>query len=209
MKTNIAASFLLVLFALASPAMASDYRAPEYTDSARVVSSVPIYQTLNEPQQQCWTESVTSYEQRRSPGGVILGGVAGGLVGNAIGHGNGRAASTVVGAIIGAAVGDHLANRESNGVLVSRPIQHCQTVDSYHQVLTGYQVTYDYNGRYSTVMLPYNPGPRVPVAITVGTPVQPAYVGSPVGHVVYENRPAFAWERPVYKRPRHYDRSDH
>jgi len=209
MKINIAASFPLVLIALASSANASDYRAPDYTDSARVVSSVPIYQTINEPQQQCWTESITSYEERRSPGGVILGGVAGGLVGNAIGRGSGRAASTVVGVIIGAAVGDHLANRDSKGVLVSRPIQHCQTVDSYHQILTGYQVTYDYNGRYSTVMLPYNPGPRVPVAITVGTRSQPAYLAPPVGHVVYENRHALAWEVPVYKRPRHYDRSDH
>jgi len=209
MKTNFAASFPLVLFALAAPAVASDYRTPDYTDSARVVSSVPIYQTINQPQQQCWTESVTSYEERRSPSGVILGGVAGGIVGNAIGHGSGRAASTVVGAIIGAAVGDQLANRERDAVLVSRPIQHCQTVDSFHQILTGYQVTYDYNGRYSTVMLPYNPGPRVPLAITVRSPGQPVYLGPPVSHVVYENRHARAWEVPVYKRPRHYDRSDH
>src|SRR5690242_6113680 len=76
MKSNIATSFPLVLIALASPAMASDYTAIEYTDSASVVSSVPVYQTVNEPQQQCWTETVTSYEERRSPGGVILGGVA-------------------------------------------------------------------------------------------------------------------------------------
>jgi uncharacterized protein YcfJ len=209
MKINIAASFPVVLFALAAPAFASDYGATDYTDSAQVVSSVPIYQTINQPQQQCWTESVTSYEEQRSPGGLIVGGLTGGLVGNAIGRGSSRAASTVVGAIIGAAVGDQLANRERNAVLVSRPIQHCQTVDSFHQILTGYQVTYDYNGRYSTVMLPYNPGNRVPLEITVGSSGRPAYLGPPIGHVAYQHRHVPVWELPVYKRPRHYDRSDH
>ena len=209
MKINTAACFPLVLFGLAAPALASNYAATSYTDSARVVSSVPVYQTVNQPQQQCWTESVTRYEERRSPSGAILGGITGGLVGNAIARGNGRPASTVVGVIIGAAVGDHLANLDRNGQLVTRPVQHCQTVDSYQQVLTGYQVTYDYNGRYSTVMLPYDPGPRVPVAITIAAPGRPAYVGTPVVQVVYEQRPVPVWERPVYKRPRHHGRSEH
>jgi uncharacterized protein YcfJ len=208
MKMNIAA-FSAVLFALAAPAFASDYGVNDYTDSARVVSSVPIYQTISQPQQQCWTESVTSYEEQRSPGGLIVGGLTGGLLGNAIGRGRGRPASTVVGAIIGAAVGDHIANRDRNVLLVSRPIQHCQTVESVHQVLTGYQVTYDYNGRYSTVMLPYNPGARVPLEITVGNSGLPAYLGPPVGHVAYEYRHGPVWQLPVYKRPRHHDRSDH
>jgi len=66
MKIRIAAP--LLMSALAAPAFAIDY-----VDSAPVVSSVPVYQAVNEPQQQCWTESVTSYEEHRSPGGVILG----------------------------------------------------------------------------------------------------------------------------------------
>ena len=124
MNINIA-SFSSVLIVLAAPAFASNCAAADYTDSAPVVSSVPVYQTVRQPQQQCWTESVTSYEERRSPSGLILGGVAGGIAGNAIGRGNGRVASTVVGAVIGAAIGDHLANRDGNAVVVNRSVQYC------------------------------------------------------------------------------------
>lgn len=196
MKIRIAAP--LLMSALAAPAFATDY-----VDSAPVVSSVPIYQSVSEPQQQCWTESVTSYEERRTPGGAILGGLTGGLIGNAFGKGNGRAASTAFGAVIGAVVGDHIANRDNGAVAVTRPIQRCQSVQSYRQVLTGYQVTYNYNGRNSTVVLPYDPGPRVPIEVGVaGRAAQSAYVGPPVARIVYERHPVPIWEQRPYKRPR-------
>ena len=205
MKIRITAPLLLT--ALAAPAYAADYM-----DSAPVVSSVPLYQTVNEPQQQCWTESVTSYEQRRSPGGAILGGVTGGLLGSTIGRGNGRVASAAVGAAIGALVGDHLGSRDNGAVAVTRPIQRCQTVQSYRQVLTGYQVTYNYNGRNTTVVLPYDPGPRVPIEVGVtGSAAQIAYVEAPVARVTYEQLRAPIWEQKPYKRKRHghHDHDDH
>ena len=70
--------------------------------SAAVVSSVPVYHTVNERQQQCRTESVASYEERRSPGGAIHGGLTGGLIGNNIGRGNGRTAYNAFGVVNGA-----------------------------------------------------------------------------------------------------------
>ena len=198
MKIKIAAP--LLLSALAVPAFATDYM-----DSAPVVSSVPVYQTVAEPQRQCWTESVTSYEERRSPGGVILGGLTGGLLGNTIGRGNGRAASTVVGAMIGAVVGDHIANRNNEAVAVTRPIQRCQIAQSYRQVLTGYQVTYNYYGRNTTVVMPYDPGPRVAIEVGVTGASQPVYANVPVTRIVYDQRLAPAWERKPHRRP-HHDR---
>jgi uncharacterized protein YcfJ len=203
MRIKIAAPLLLT--ALAAPAVASDYM-----DSAPVVSSVPLYQTVNEPQQQCWTESVTSYEQRRTPGGAILGGLTGGLLGNSLGRGSSRAASTVVGVMIGAMVGDHIANRDNSPVAVTRPIQRCQAVQSYRQVLTGYQVTYNYNGGNTTVVLPYDPGPRVPIAVGVaGAAAQSAYVGPPVTPITFVQRRVPIWEQKPYKRPRHRDDDGH
>ena len=200
MNIKIAAPFLLT--ALAAPAFATDY-----TDSAPVVSSVPIYQTVNEPQQQCWTESVTSYEERRSPGGAILGGLTGGLLGSTIGRGNGRVASAAVGAAIGALVGDHLGNRDNAAVAVTRPIQRCQNVASYRQVLTGYQVTYNYNGRNTTVVLPYDPGPRVTIEVGVaGGAAQGVNVSPAIAY--YEPRRVPVWEEKPYKRPRHHRDDD-
>jgi len=182
---------------IGTPVMAMDYR-----DSAPVVSSVPVYQTVSEPQQQCWTESVTTYEEHRTAGGIVLGGVAGGLLGNTIGRGNGRAASTVVGALIGAAVGDRLANRDNPTVAVTRPIQHCQTVQSYRQVLAGYQVTYNYNGRNTTVLMPYDPGPTVPVEVSVSS-ARMVYANAPVTRLAYERHPGPDWmQRPsVHRAP--------
>ncbi|HKB84393.1 MAG TPA: glycine zipper 2TM domain-containing protein [Burkholderiales bacterium] len=202
MKIRIAAPLLMT--ALAAPAFAIDY-----TDSAPVISSVPVYQTVNEPQQQCWTESVTSYERYRSPGGAILGGITGGLLGSTIGRGNGRVASAAFGAAIGALVGDHIDNRDNSAVAVTRPVQRCQTVESYRQVLTGYQVTYNYNGRNTTVVLPYDPGPRLPIEVGItGAAGQPVYAGPPVTRIVYEQRPPI-WEGKPYRRPRHRHGDDH
>ncbi len=203
MKIRIAAPLLLT--AVAAPIYAADYM-----DSAPVVSSVPLYQTVNEPQQQCWTESVTRYEERRSPGGAILGGLTGGLLGSTIGRGNGRVASAAVGAAIGALVGDRLGNRDNSTMAVTRPIQQCQTVQSYRQVLTGYQVTYYYNGRNTTVVLPYDPGPRVSIGVGVtGSAAQSASAGPQVAYIVYEQRRAPIWEAKPYKRPRHRHHDDH
>lgn len=202
MKIRISAPLLLT--ALAAPIYAADYM-----DSAPVVSSVPVYQTVTEPQQQCWTESVTRYEERRSPGGAILGGLTGGLLGSTIGRGNGRVASAAVGAAIGALVGDHLGNRDNSAVAVTRPIQQCQTVQSYRQVLTGYQVTYHYNGRNTTVALPYDPGPRVSIGVGVtGSAVQLAHVGAPLTRITYEQRRAPTWEEKPHKRSRHRRHDD-
>jgi uncharacterized protein YcfJ len=199
MNTRIAAALLCSVIAM--PVMATDYR-----DSAPVVSSVPVYQTVSEPQQQCWTESVTTYEQHRTAGGIVLGGVAGGLLGNTIGRGNGRAASTVVGALIGAAVGDHIANRDNATVAVTRPIQHCQTVQSYRQVLTGYQVTYNYNGRNTTVLMPYDPGQSVPVEVGVSS-ARIVYATAPVTRLAYERFPGHDWmHRPSAQRTHGRDR---
>jgi uncharacterized protein YcfJ len=198
---NIKISAAVLLGTLAAPAFAMDYR-----DSAPVVASVPVYQTLSEPQQQCWTESVTSYEQRRSAGGIVLGGVTGGLLGNTIGRGNGRVASTVVGAVIGAAVGDHLANRDNVTVAVTRPVQRCQTVQSYRQVLTGYQVTYNYNGRNTTILMPYDPGPSVPVEVAVaGHAAEPVIVNAPVTYIAYERPVQPVWGHKPLKH-HHHDR---
>ena len=189
-----------LLAVLAAPAVASDY-----TDSAPVVSSVPLYQTVREPQQQCWTESVTRYEEHRSPGGAIIGGLTGGLLGNTVGRGDGRVASTAVGAVIGALVGDHIANRDSRAVAVRHPVERCQTVETQRQIVTGYQVTYYYNGRHNTVVLPYDPGARVPVQVSVaGAP----YVSPPVEYVVYEQRRAPKWRHKPYKHP-HRERDWH
>ena len=198
----------LLLAAYAVPSYAYDY-----TDTAEVVAAVPIFETVNEPRQQCWTESVTYYEEaRRSNGGAVIGGITGGLLGAQIGRGNGRIAAAATAAAIGALVGDRLDNRNSYSSPVTRPVQRCNVVDNYRKTISGYQVTYNYGGRNATVILPYDPGPRVRIAVGVtdngasNTYIVPQshFVRPSVTRITYiDDHDVQMWKRKPYKRPKH------
>lgn len=88
--------------------------AADFTDTARVVSSSPIYERVTEPKRECWTETVQVTPKERSIGGAVVGGVAGGLLGSQVGGGSGNTAATGAGAVAGAVVGDRVANPDSN-----------------------------------------------------------------------------------------------
>ncbi len=130
-----------------------------FTDRAQVVSSTPIYQQVNEPHRECWTETVggESRSGDHSYGGAIVGGLIGGLLGNTVGRGNGRTAAAAVGAVTGAMVGDNIGNRDSYGYQ-PRQVERCRVQDNYRQVVAGYNVVYRYRGRDFTTTLPYDPG---------------------------------------------------
>lgn len=202
----------MLLSAIAAPVPAADI-----TDTAEVISSVPVYGSINEPRQQCWTETVTTYENApRSYGRTVLGGVAGGLIGSTIGDGNGRIAASAAGAAIGALIGNGADERNVSQVAVPQQVQRCQVVDNHRQGITGYKVTYNYNGRNATTVLPYDPGPRVNIGISVAgagnsydTAPQPArqsqYVQPlPAQEITYvdANGQVPIWAIKPYKRPR-------
>src|SRR4051812_43785403 len=86
-----------------------------------VVSSTPIVQQVQVPQQVC--NNQPQYVQAPSSGGgAILGAVVGGLLGHQVGAGAGRAAATGVGAVVGAMAGDRI---ETNRGYVAGP--NCMT----------------------------------------------------------------------------------
>jgi uncharacterized protein YcfJ len=164
---------IAALATLAAPAAL----ATDFTDVAPVVASTPVYEQVNTPRQECWNETVTYQDARPSGGspvGAILGGIAGGVLGHQIGSGRGNAVATGVGAVAGAIVGDKV---DPNGGVITgganaappgqQLVQRCRSVDDWHEVVRGYNVTYRYNGRDATVRLPYDPGPNVRVAVSV------------------------------------------
>jgi uncharacterized protein YcfJ len=106
MKKSILALSLLGLYG-------SSFAA-DFTDTARVISSTPIYERVNEPRQECWTETVTVNDAGRPMSATILGGITGGLLGSQVGNGNGSNVATGAGAIAGAIVGDKVGNPNSN-----------------------------------------------------------------------------------------------
>lgn len=134
-----------------------------FTTRARVLSSTPIYDSINEPSRECRTETVgyetRSYRDGNNSGGAVLGAIAGGLIGSTVGKGNGKVAAAAVGAATGAVVGDRWNDGDSRYV-ESRPrqVERCRTRDNYRQVVSGYDVRYRFQDREYSTRLPYDPG---------------------------------------------------
>lgn len=167
MRTNN----ILLVTALLATSFASA-QAANFQDSAPVVSSTPVYESVNKPQKECWDEQVGTTETRsggRSYGGAVIGGIVGGLLGNQMGKGNGRSVATAVGAATGAIVGDNIDNDGHVAQSSSQPRyeQRCRSVDNFSRQLTGYNVTYRYQGHDYTAFMPYDPGQSVKVNVNV------------------------------------------
>lgn len=141
--------------------------AADFEDYARVVSVTPQIEQVNYPQQECRTEYVPVQRDSRGMGGSIIGGIAGGILGNQVGGGNGRTVATAAGAIAGAIVGDRLENNGQGGTVEQQAVRNCRTVDNWQQRNNGYAVSYEYHGRMNTVILPYDPGQRLRVRVSV------------------------------------------
>jgi uncharacterized protein YcfJ len=139
-----------------------------FTDYARVTDVTPEYERVNLPRKECFSEYVPERAPRRGDSlmGPLIGGVAGGLLGAQVGKGNGRIASSAAGAAVGAIVGDRLSQRGGDEYY-EREVRRCRMVDHWESHITGYRVAYEYQGRAHSAILPYDPGPRLAVNVSV------------------------------------------
>jgi uncharacterized protein YcfJ len=184
---NIRAKLITGITSLFAASIGMAAQAADYDDFAKVTGVSPQIEQINRPRQECHTEVVQVSRQvqtgqttggERATGGAVIGGIAGALLGNQVGRGNGRTAATAAGAIVGAISGDRLENNgNGNGrpvtetVVTDQPVQKCRMVDHWESRNTGYSVNYEYKGRNYTALLPYDPGTRLKVNVTV-TPAQ-------------------------------------
>ena len=168
--------FLLPLaaaLATAATAATAGPAAHSYVDNARVIGVDPQYENVSVPRQECHAEWVAEPRQvaGRNYGGAVVGGLAGALLGNQVGRGHGREAATAVGAVVGAFTGDTIANRGRWGQPQAQPEQRevttCRMVDEVQSRIAGYRVDYDYRGQRFSTLMPNNPGPFVPVRVSV------------------------------------------
>lgn len=196
----LATALVMVAPAMADPAGGWQDDRPGYAygnggdndndyDYARVTHVEPRYRPVrvSVPRQECYSETRYVRDERyygrdnATAGGTILGGLIGAVIGHQIGHGGGRAAGTVAGAVIGGAIGHDVAQRNAGGPDYGdyddrdvRPVdrQRCVTryTDSIEQRIDGYRVSYWYNGRNYQTDLPYDPGERLRVRVTVSPP---------------------------------------
>src|SRR5262245_59900822 len=107
MKKTLTAAALLAFSPLGSAA-------PDYTDTAQVISATPILERITEQRQECTPVAAAPAPRDRSLVGPIVGGVAGGVLGSQVGRGSGRTAATAAGAIAGTVIGDRVGNAEAD-----------------------------------------------------------------------------------------------
>jgi uncharacterized protein YcfJ len=169
--------------------------ANNYRDTARVLAVSPVYQRVSAPQEQCWTEPVTTYETRRvahaepayardvAPGaGTLVGALVGGVIGHQFGNSSGgRDRATAAGAIVGGLIG-HDAERqpgyravryEDVRYPVTREARRCRTVAAVREEIAGYDVRYRYHGRDFVTRLAYDPGATLEIDVEA-RPAAPA-----------------------------------
>lgn len=162
-------------FCLLAATAAIGAQAETFTDNARVRSVEPQYESVQIPRNECTSQWVNDPQPvvtaPRSYGGAIIGGVAGAVLGNQVGKGHGREAATAAGAIAGAVAGDRIGNNNGGAVVgyqqQPREVTSCRTVNEVQNRLTGYRVTYEYRGHVSTTLMRSEPGPTVPVQVSV------------------------------------------
>ena len=167
-------------------------------ETARVVSSVPVYQQVAVPRQVCSTQQV-AVEQPKSGAGALMGAIAGGAVGNQICGGTGRAVATMAGVIGGAMLGNNIEGPAGTRMQDQTT---CSTQTVYENRIQGYHVTYEYAGRQYQVQMPQDPGPTLRVQVTPVAPggaVQTWQTPAPPAPVVAPGRPYSM--APLYYAP--------
>ena len=106
----------------------------------------------------------------------LIGGLVGGIIGNQFGGGNGRKAMTIIGALAGSSIARNAATerRTSRNYYTrhdSRPRQICETryQTGVSERITGYDVTYEYNGQQFSKRVAEDPGAQVQVRVELAT----------------------------------------
>ena len=128
-----------------------------FYDRARVVSVDPITtkSSRSVPRQSC-----TMVEEYRGDGhAAVTGAIVGGVVGRNVAKD--KDAGTVVEAIIGSAIASENARP---GV---RMVERCTTYNDreYYNRITGYNVTFEYEGQLRTTRMSRDPGQTIQIKI--------------------------------------------
>jgi len=132
---------------------------------ANVIRVTPVYDNEGNVamEQQC-----DGYRPapKDTTGGTVLGAIIGGALGNQVGKGDGRKAATIGGAVVGGAIGHDIAKNSDPQYVPSgcRMVEVQQRGDDRP---VGFDVEYDYKGDVYVARMPYDPGNRIRVRVSV------------------------------------------
>jgi uncharacterized protein YcfJ len=114
------------------------------------------------PEERC--DEVEYRQTGQTAGGTVVGALVGAALGNQVGKGDGRKAATVAGAVAGGAIGHNIARNRAEA-----EAQGCRIVEveREEQRVVGYDVEYMYKGEKYMSRLPYDPGNRLRIRVSV------------------------------------------
>lgn len=168
----------LLLLALSGPALAQ-YSGDDYGDDVYRVAPMPENvsfgyaqvlradevvetQRTRSTEEQC--DDVEYRQSGQTTGGTVIGAIVGAALGNQVGDGDGRKAATVAGAVAGGVIGNNIAR---NRVESQTPGCRLVEVEREAPVIVGYDVEYMYKGEKYVSRLPYDPGNRLRIRVSV------------------------------------------
>ena len=159
----LGAAAITALGAVATNYTSSKNNQPQWVE---IVSSKALTETSTEPQQQCTTKKIAKtapVQDQHEIAGTVIGAVVGGVLGNQIGGGSGKAAATALGIFGGAILGNNI---EGAPTPQTQTVQNCTYQNVFENRVTGYNVTYEFNGKQYNVQLPRDPGPTIKLNVT-------------------------------------------
>jgi len=103
-------------------------------------------------------------------GGTVIGAIVGGALGQQVGKGDVRRTAIIAGAVAGGSIGRNID--KNNGSDPQRRVS-CATTGYYEtREIIGFDVEYQYKGERYVSRLPYDPGNRMRVRVSVAPEAQ-------------------------------------
>lgn len=162
---------VLSLSLLPTSANARSY--DKHHDYARVINVEPIIEQVryNKPTEHCWDKQVRVQYRRHNDSYTdeIIGAVIGGAIGNATGKNKtNKRVQAAIGAALGATIA-HDLSKPSYSNNHYRTERHCEIRQNveYHEQVSGYRVTYAFQGRTYHTRMSHRPGNRIKVRVQV------------------------------------------
>jgi uncharacterized protein YcfJ len=131
------------------------------------VNIVDVHAVVGPPEQRCWVERQEYYSSNGQ--NVVPGAITGAVIGNIIGHSLGAGGQTA-GGFAGAAIGAEVGAANSPGVVTTRDIQHCHTVERNN--VDYWDVMYMFNGQEHHVQMTAPPAGNTILVNERGEPRQ-------------------------------------
>ena len=127
---------------------------------------------VEEPERVCWDEEVERRVRRDGVGpstSTVVGTIVGGAIGHNIASGRDRDAARIARAVIGAALGRDAAARNARSRRVVTTERRCETqyVSYEEERISGYRVTYRYEGRRFVTRTERDPGDTIRLRVQV------------------------------------------